>query len=78
MTEVFKCIKLALLCVQEQPEDRPSMSSVVLWLCSDITSLPNPIQPCFLTPRHSIGGGESHQRKDSGISSDITSSIEGR
>ncbi|PKU62928.1 Receptor-like serine/threonine-protein kinase SD1-7 [Dendrobium catenatum] len=75
MIEVSKCVKLALLCVQEQPEDRPSMSSVVLLLCSDIALLPNPIQPCFLTPRNSIG---EPGRKDSGTSSDITCSIEGR
>ncbi|XP_020588520.1 G-type lectin S-receptor-like serine/threonine-protein kinase At4g27290 [Phalaenopsis equestris] len=79
LIEVSKCIKLALLCVQEQAEDRPSMSYVVLMLCSDIASLPDPIQPYFLTPRHSIRWGELHpERRDWETSSDITSSFEGR
>lgn len=79
MTEVFKCIKLALLCVQEQAEDRPSMSSVVLQLCSDIDLLPNPIQPCFITPRHSMIDLELQMlRKDSMASGDLTITMEGR
>ncbi|XP_065001579.1 receptor-like serine/threonine-protein kinase SD1-6 [Musa acuminata AAA Group] len=30
VTEVMKCIKVGLLCVQDRPEDRPTMSSVVV------------------------------------------------
>ncbi|KAJ0983535.1 hypothetical protein J5N97_011790 [Dioscorea zingiberensis] len=42
MAEVFRCIKVGLLCVQERPEDRPTMSSVVLMLGSENALLPNP------------------------------------
>ncbi|PKA47933.1 Receptor-like serine/threonine-protein kinase SD1-8 [Apostasia shenzhenica] len=45
--EALKCINLSLLCVQERAQDRPSMSSVFLMLCSDNTLLPNPTQPTF-------------------------------
>ena len=44
--EVLRCIHVALLCVQQQPEDRPSMSSVVVMLSSDNT-LPQPKLPGF-------------------------------
>ena len=44
--EVLRCIHVGLLCVQQRPEDRPNMSSVVLMLSSEI-SLPNPRQPGF-------------------------------
>nr|GEW53090.1 RNA-directed DNA polymerase, eukaryota [Tanacetum cinerariifolium] len=36
--EVLRCIQIGLLCVQEQPEDRPSMSKV-LWMLSSETSV---------------------------------------
>ncbi|KAJ6836477.1 receptor-like serine/threonine-protein kinase SD1-8 [Iris pallida] len=45
--EVLRCIKVGLLCVQERPEDRPLMSSVIVMLGADFTSLPEPKQPGF-------------------------------
>ncbi|CAL8150468.1 unnamed protein product [Prunus armeniaca] len=50
ISEVLRCLHVALLCVQRVPEDRPSMSSVVLMLSSDVT-LPPPKQPGFYTER---------------------------
>lgn len=41
--EVLKCIHIGLLCVQQDPTDRPSMSSVVMMLTSDATTLPEPM-----------------------------------
>ncbi|GJV44863.1 G-type lectin S-receptor-like serine/threonine-protein kinase [Tanacetum coccineum] len=46
--EVLKCIIVGLLCVQEDPDDRPNMSTVVTMLTSDIATLPEPKQPAFL------------------------------
>ncbi|XP_061367267.1 cysteine-rich receptor-like protein kinase 10, partial [Gastrolobium bilobum] len=43
--EVQRCIHIALLCVQENPADRPSMASVVLWLNSYSVTLALPRQP---------------------------------
>ncbi|KDP38977.1 hypothetical protein JCGZ_00734 [Jatropha curcas] len=45
-SEVVRCINLALLCVQGRPEDRPTMSSVVVMLSSD-NPLAEPKQPGF-------------------------------
>ncbi|KAG5020579.1 hypothetical protein JHK87_016434 [Glycine soja] len=39
--EVIRCIQVGLLCVQQRPEDRPDMSSVVLMLNCD-KELPKP------------------------------------
>ncbi|KAJ6832818.1 receptor-like serine/threonine-protein kinase SD1-8 [Iris pallida] len=40
--EVLRCIKVGLLCVQELLADRPLMSSVMVMLGADLTSLPEP------------------------------------
>ncbi|XP_048425688.1 G-type lectin S-receptor-like serine/threonine-protein kinase At4g27290 [Pyrus x bretschneideri] len=50
MSEVVRCLHVGLLCVQRVPEDRPSMSSVVLML-SSCDVLPPPKQPGFYTER---------------------------
>lgn len=47
---MFRVIQTGLLCVQEYPEDRPNMSSVVLMLNSKF-ALPNPKKPGFFTER---------------------------
>ncbi|CAL5408451.1 unnamed protein product [Camellia sinensis] len=44
-TEVVRCIHIGLLCVQEDPADRPNMSSVVVLLGSESATLPQPRQP---------------------------------
>ncbi|XP_052203604.1 cysteine-rich receptor-like protein kinase 10 isoform X5 [Diospyros lotus] len=45
--EVLRCIHIALLCVQEDPEDRPSMANVIVTLNSFSINLPVPEQPAF-------------------------------
>ncbi|XAR73357.1 Non-specific serine/threonine protein kinase [Bertholletia excelsa] len=50
-TEALKCIHIGLLCVQEDPTDRPSTSSVVVMLASDHMTLPQPKKPAFSVGR---------------------------
>ncbi|KAK3431837.1 hypothetical protein EUGRSUZ_E03762 [Eucalyptus grandis] len=45
--EVLRCLHIGLLCVQEDPMDRPTMASVVLMLSSYSVSLAQPLQPAF-------------------------------
>ncbi|XP_068669210.1 cysteine-rich receptor-like protein kinase 15 isoform X2 [Aristolochia californica] len=45
--EVIRCVHIALLCVQEDPGDRPAMSSVVLMLNSSSVTLSIPSAPAF-------------------------------
>ncbi|KAL1833519.1 hypothetical protein ACET3Z_003170 [Daucus carota] len=48
--EVFRVTEIGLLCVQEYPEDRPSMSSVVLMLSGEI-ALPDSKKPGFYSDK---------------------------
>lgn len=45
--EVLRCIQVGLLCVQDSPNDRPSMSDVVSMITNGTVSLPAPKQPAF-------------------------------
>ena len=45
--EVIRCIQIGLLCVQEDPVDRPTMATIVLMLNSYSVTLPLPNQPAF-------------------------------
>ncbi|XP_042425596.1 receptor-like serine/threonine-protein kinase SD1-8 isoform X2 [Zingiber officinale] len=46
--EILKCVKIALLCVQEYPQDRPTMSTILLMMGTDIALIPQPRQPGFV------------------------------
>lgn len=46
--EALKCIQIGLLCVQEDPMERPSMLAVVFLLNSEIATIPSPKQPAFV------------------------------
>lgn len=46
-TEVLRCIHIGLLCVQEDPQHRPTMSNVAVLLGSESMVLPQPRQPAF-------------------------------
>ncbi|KAJ1291209.1 hypothetical protein BS78_02G300700 [Paspalum vaginatum] len=50
---IEKCIQVALLCVQESAEDRPTMDLVVSMLNSESVSLPRPKQPAYFFVRSS-------------------------
>ncbi|XP_020224651.1 G-type lectin S-receptor-like serine/threonine-protein kinase At4g27290 [Cajanus cajan] len=51
--EILRFIHVGLLCVQQNPENRPNMSSVVLMLNGE-KLLPNPSQPGFYTENDNI------------------------
>lgn len=46
--EVIKCIQIGLLCVQQFPDDRPTMVTIVSYLNNDFNELPTPQEPAFL------------------------------
>lgn len=45
--EILRCIHVGLLCVQENPQHRPTMSNVMVLLGSESMVLPQPRQPAF-------------------------------
>ncbi|MQM03718.1 hypothetical protein Taro_036510 [Colocasia esculenta] len=50
-TEVLRCTQLAMLCIQEDAADRPTMCSVVSSLSTDTCTLPVPNKPAFVFGR---------------------------
>lgn len=46
-SRALRYINVGLLCVQENPNDRPNMSIVVSMLCSEIAAIPPPKKPAF-------------------------------
>lgn len=46
--DVIKFIHIGLLCVQKNPDLRPSMAKIVHYLTSDSTQFPFPQEPAFL------------------------------
>lgn len=61
--EIVRCIQIGLLCVQEFPEDRPTIQTALSMLTREIGELPSPKQPIFsqkscdstTTSRHQFG-----------------------
>ncbi|BAU02438.1 hypothetical protein VIGAN_11196900 [Vigna angularis var. angularis] len=53
--EVIKCIQIGLLCVQESPDVRPTMVTIVSYLDGHFSELPTPQRPAFFL----------HERMDS-------------
>jgi hypothetical protein len=70
--EVIKCIQIGLLCVQENPNARPTMSTVVSYLTRHSSlELPSPQEPSFVL--HGGGSGMdknivAQQESSSGLS----------
>ncbi|XP_057544116.1 G-type lectin S-receptor-like serine/threonine-protein kinase At1g11300 isoform X2 [Amaranthus tricolor] len=63
--EILKCIQLGLLCVQEFPEDRPTISALITMLdVTDITDLPHPKQPGFTQRQACASDGLPHHGEE--------------
>ncbi|KAK4772462.1 hypothetical protein SAY86_014237 [Trapa natans] len=58
VAQALKCIHIGLLCVQEEPANRPNMSVVVLMLRGD-SCLPQPTRPAFSVGRYAASSSES-------------------
>jgi len=77
--EVLKCTRVGLLCVQENPDDRPLMSQVLMMLAAtDTATLPTPKQPGFAARRTLMQTDTSSSKPDSIFDSATVSIIEGR
>lgn len=49
VNQFIRCSQIGLLCVQDEPDDRPHMSNVVTMLDNETTTLLTPKQPTFFT-----------------------------
>ncbi|XP_050369506.1 G-type lectin S-receptor-like serine/threonine-protein kinase At4g27290 [Argentina anserina] len=59
VNEVTRCIQVALLCVQQRMDDRPTMSTVLLMLSHENFVMPQPREPGFVTELLSAGDTSS-------------------
>ena len=64
--EMLKCVHIGLLCVHEDPTQRPSMTSIVSMLNSYSTSLPTPSPPTHYFATYMMNGAQP--RMDEGSS----------
>ncbi|PIN26897.1 Serine/threonine protein kinase [Handroanthus impetiginosus] len=70
-SEVMRSIQVGLLCVQQNPEDRPSMSSVVLMLGNE-GEIPQAKQPGFFTERYVVSGNNSTSTNATSSANEVT------
>ncbi|EXC11585.1 G-type lectin S-receptor-like serine/threonine-protein kinase [Morus notabilis] len=78
--EVLRCIQLGVLCVQDSPLHRPTMSSVILMLESENANLPLPRQPTFTSMRGNIVDMDlfSEGRDHASVSDVTVTMVDGR
>ena len=67
-----KCVNVGLLCIQEDPSDRPTMSNVVTMLDSETVTVPIPKQPAFVLRRGESSASSSRPE----TYTEITTSLE--
>lgn len=63
-SEFRRCINVGFLCVQEFVKDRPSMSTVMSMLNSEIVDLPAPKQPAFTERQNAVDPESSEQSQN--------------
>lgn len=75
--EVLLCVHVALLCVQENPDDRPHMPSVVFVLENGCTTLSAPNRPAYFA-RQSAEIEQIRNNIQNSVNSFTLTEIEGR
>ncbi|XP_042031196.1 cysteine-rich receptor-like protein kinase 8 [Salvia splendens] len=64
--DMMRCIHMGLLCVQENPANRPTMATVGLMLSSSTMTLPVPAEPAFyMASRYGPMDSTNQNSKDS-------------
>lgn len=58
-SQVVRCIQVGLLCVQKDPEDRPTVAAVVSMMGNEDVQLPQPKLPGFFVERSSNTTGST-------------------
>ncbi|KAF7086581.1 hypothetical protein CFC21_089867 [Triticum aestivum] len=74
---LLRCVHVGLLCVQDHPNDRPLMSSVMLMLENENTLLPTPKQPAYFALSNCEGREATDNIENSTNAISITT-LEGR
>ncbi|MED6138221.1 hypothetical protein PIB30_072208 [Stylosanthes scabra] len=78
ISEVMRCIHVSLLCVQQYPEDRPTMASVILMLGSKM-DLVEPKEPGFFPKNVSFEANSFSNKCEMSTNNELTiTSLDGR
>ncbi|OEL29472.1 Receptor-like serine/threonine-protein kinase SD1-7 [Dichanthelium oligosanthes] len=73
--EIMRFINVALMCVQDNAADRPTMTEVTSLLVNESVSLPDPKQPAYFNIRATNGGDQRPlELEDPDSINDVTSS----
>ncbi|GMN64653.1 hypothetical protein TIFTF001_033725 [Ficus carica] len=72
--QYVKCFKVGLLCVQEDPSDRPTVPSIITMLDSETAAIPTPQQPAFVLRRGSAIASSSSSKPET--IAEITATLE--
>jgi hypothetical protein len=73
--EAVRCINIALLCVQKEPNERPNTFSVNLMLTRKRMQLPSPSSPAFTLGDSSLENFDTQTSYSSTITSSVKHSI---
>ncbi|XP_057538245.1 uncharacterized protein LOC130815781 [Amaranthus tricolor] len=71
-SEIVRCLRVALLCVQENPKDRPNTAMLVSMLVGDTIDLPSPKAPGFTTHQISADSGSPRNKEGSSSLNNVT------
>ncbi|CAM0902477.1 unnamed protein product [Alopecurus aequalis] len=77
LDEVLRCIQVGLLCVQDHPNDRPIMASVMFMIENQSALLPTPKQPIYFAPSN-YEGGEGRESTENSMNAMSITTLEGR
>ena len=79
LVEIFRCIQIGLLCVQELAKDRPVVSTITSMLNSEIVDLPTPKKPAYLERQSSLDAESITQNQNINSINNVTiSDLNGR
>ena len=71
---IMRCINISLLCVQQHPDDRPSIATVV-WMLGGENTLPQPKEPGFFKGSGPFGPSSSSSNIELSSNNEITTSL---
>ncbi|KAB1210085.1 hypothetical protein CJ030_MR6G011339 [Morella rubra] len=74
VAQFVKFVNIALLCVQEDPSDRPNMSLIVTMLDNETATVPTPKRPAFV-PRRVLSSSTPTTSSGPDTFTDLTSSL---
>ncbi|KAL2331784.1 hypothetical protein Fmac_019365 [Flemingia macrophylla] len=68
--QFIKCALIGLLCIQDEPADRPTMSNVLSMLDLENASMPIPTQPTFFLNKRLSSSASSSSKSETSLQFD--------